>query len=334
MPNGYRKYAFTTNNPRLEDFPLLVHEIRFLYFQCEIGENTGTIHFQGYVEFAKQITISAIKTTETNGTLKYPFFKRSRFENARGTAEQNIQYCCKDETKVPGTLSYKFGIPSRSGVKRSMDALIETIRTGTTIENIQENYLDIYIRHKTNIDSILLQRHKVSRNELQIDNHPLKNWQEDVERVIGLEPDTRKIQWWYEATGNTGKICMRKWLVKFKDAFFLDTTSKKDVIRAIQQHPRTKIYVFDIERKAGFEGRINYDVFEMLKNGCAFNTKYEPDMVLFLIPHVIVFSNFEPNYQMLNGSLGCKLNNRIKHNVYTRSPIGSLQVLANARKKS
>ena len=40
---------------------------------------------------------------------------------------------------------------------------------------------------------------------------------------------------------------------------------------------------------------MNYGALEQLKNGLVYNTKYESGMRMFATPHVLVFSNFEPD---------------------------------------
>jgi len=59
-------------------------------FQSEIGEDTGTLHLQGYM-----ITCKDMRLTE----LKKSLDKGIHFEKRKGTKKAAIDYCCKDETK-------------------------------------------------------------------------------------------------------------------------------------------------------------------------------------------------------------------------------------------
>ena len=45
---------------------------------------------------------------------------------------------------------------------------------------------------------------------------------------------------------------------------------------------------------------VSYQAIEEVKNGILFNNKYEAKMVVFNNPHVVVFSNFEPDYKALS----------------------------------
>ena len=63
------------------------------------------------------------------------------------------------------------------------------------------------------------------------------------------------------------------------------------------------IVIFDIPRVN--KGGISYQTLEYIKNGCFFNGKYESGMVRFNSPHVIVFSNVQPEYKLLSSDRWC-----------------------------
>jgi len=84
-----RCWLFTWNNPD-ELGPILLErmkdEVRFIHFQKEQAAS-GTPHFQGYVQFNREKTMSAVK--------KAFGIESIHLEWARGTAEQNVHYCSK-----------------------------------------------------------------------------------------------------------------------------------------------------------------------------------------------------------------------------------------------
>ena len=53
-------WVFTINNPTWEDDPLKWSGVKYLVFQKERGES-GTDHFQGYVQFRSNKRLSALK---------------------------------------------------------------------------------------------------------------------------------------------------------------------------------------------------------------------------------------------------------------------------------
>lgn len=84
-----RRWCFTLNNYTAEE---LSHCLSYVeshgYLYCigeERGEEKETEHLQGYIEFKNQVRFS---------TLRH-FLERAHWEKARGTREQNRQYCSK-----------------------------------------------------------------------------------------------------------------------------------------------------------------------------------------------------------------------------------------------
>ena len=56
--------------------------------------------------------------------------------------------------------------------------------------------------------------------------------------------------------------------------------------------------IFDLSRTQ--EGFFNYSIIENFKNGYLFSPKYESCVKHFDVPHVIIFSNFEPEQAKLS----------------------------------
>lgn len=105
MPNGSRNWCFTLNNPTDEETTALPTELgqlgvqdtlfssaTHLVYQLERGSN-GTPHYQGYVRFASQKSLTFVRK----------IFERAHWESARGSPKQNLEYCTKLESRVPGT---------------------------------------------------------------------------------------------------------------------------------------------------------------------------------------------------------------------------------------
>ena len=65
---------------------------RYGVWQLERGKN-GTAHLQGYVEFRKAMSLTAIKKVVG---------ERAYVEERRGTREEARAYCQKEDTRVEG----------------------------------------------------------------------------------------------------------------------------------------------------------------------------------------------------------------------------------------
>lgn len=132
----------------------------------------------------------------------------------------------------------------------------------------------------------------------------LKNWQEEVIKLISQRPDSRKIIWLYENEGNSGKSWLCKHLLTHYNDVLVVSGKNSDVCNLtsnfIEQNDKApKLIILDIPR-TNFNG-ISYQAIESLKNGLINNTKYECKLHCFKPPHVLVFCNETP--QMFKLSL-------------------------------
>lgn len=113
-----RSYCFTVNNYTFDDlYAFLDIEAKYKCFGFEEGEN-GTPHMQGYIQFANPKHFSALKKE----------LPRAHIEVAKGTPQQNIDYCSKANTDD----FYEFGDRPSVGGKR----------TAKTYEEIKEALAD------------------------------------------------------------------------------------------------------------------------------------------------------------------------------------------------
>jgi len=87
----FRACVFTVNNPTEDDEVTLLNNLgdtnllNYVIFGHEEGEG-GTYHWQGYAQFTKQLSLSAVKK----------ILPRAHIETVRGTQKQAIDYCKKD----------------------------------------------------------------------------------------------------------------------------------------------------------------------------------------------------------------------------------------------
>ena len=99
-----KNWVFTINNPT-EQLPLW-HDMYFRCYQKEKGNKEGTEHFQGMVMFTKRLTLSQLKKIDP----------RAHWEMMRGTPEQALTYCTKQDTKIDGP--WYDGAPKEDAIKQ------------------------------------------------------------------------------------------------------------------------------------------------------------------------------------------------------------------------
>lgn len=89
-----KNWMVTINNPTEEDL-LGFEKVQNYVYQFEEGEEKGTLHIQGYIEFPSAKDFSVVKST----------FPRANIKKRAGTKRQAIDYCSKLDTRVKGPYS-------------------------------------------------------------------------------------------------------------------------------------------------------------------------------------------------------------------------------------
>ena len=86
----HNSYCFTINNyteKDIEQVKKITNNCRYLVCGKEIGEKCGTPHLQGYLTYKTSISKRALSKQ----------LKRAHLEVARGTPDQNFNYCRKEQ---------------------------------------------------------------------------------------------------------------------------------------------------------------------------------------------------------------------------------------------
>lgn len=126
-------------------------------------------------------------------------------------------------------------------------------------------------------------------------------WQEDLVKMLEVEPDDRSVVWIYDPKGNSGKTQLCKWLIVHMDAIFCSSGKTSNLVNtvfnAVKAEARTDLVVFSMPRGTG--GSISYTALESIKDGVLFNEKYEVGACVYASPHVVVFSNEFPDTSRL-----------------------------------
>lgn len=87
-----RYWVFVKHNPSSEDLPKNFKDAENCFWQIEKGEKGGSIHMQGVVKFLYPKSYAQVRE----------ILPSAWWSNMKGTHEQAIAYCTKDETRVSG----------------------------------------------------------------------------------------------------------------------------------------------------------------------------------------------------------------------------------------
>jgi len=126
-------------------------------------------------------------------------------------------------------------------------------------------------------------------------------WQTAVLNDIKNDND-RIIRWYHEPQGCRGKTAFCKWLCVKKNATICGGKAN-DIYYVVTKKKESTgcwptLIVMNIVRSK--EQYISYEAIESLKDGLFMSGKYEGAEAVFNSPTVLVFANFEPNYDALS----------------------------------
>lgn len=124
-------------------------------------------------------------------------------------------------------------------------------------------------------------------------------WQQQVIDIVEGPIDPRRVYWFWEPEGNSGKSFLMRYLYLQYECI-VGGGKQADVFHQVAKRfengaskPPTLI-LLDIPRSS--QKYCSYAAIEALKNGFVNSGKYEGDVCVFLEPHVLVFANQEPDY--------------------------------------
>lgn len=267
--------------------------IKYICFGREVGES-GTPHLQGYMQANHDMFARFKKAFEAN----------IHMEKQKGDSKQAKDYCEKDgDFFEAGAYEHIESPKKRQGARKDHDEVKELISQGKSYQEIVDTnfgYAAKYGRFIKEQVSAQMQKNGKASLLAEYEGVSWKPWQQALLDILEEEPCKRKIHWIWEPTGNVGKSWFAKYCALTKSALVLESGKKMDMAYIYAQKP-TKIVFVDLSRTtAPVEGKDflhgMYSLCENLKNGHMMSTKYESVSLLFGVPHVVVFANWEPDY--------------------------------------
>jgi hypothetical protein len=279
-----RNWMFTINNPDDTDDPN-AWGVKYVVWQLEEGES-GTPHYQGYVELEKVSRLAAMKKLSL----------KAHWEKRMGTQDQAVAYCTKEDTRVEGP--WEKGEKKQQGCRSDLEAATATAAERGLTAAMKEHPTEFAKYHKGL--SIIAKAHHHERmmvkEKQEMESVMLRPWQQALVDKLSKAPDPRKIMWYWEEEGNVGKTFVAKWLMATKGATVLDCSKKADLTYMLREH-EGEVVLFNIVRSMDeqFMGHV-YGLAEAIKDDFVISTKYETCRIPLGKQHVVVFSNVEPDY--------------------------------------
>ncbi len=263
-----------------------VDVLKYWVMGKEVAE-TGTPHLQGYIQLVKKMRATPLLAVLTAAGIQVHLTK------AKGTLSQNQTYCKKDGDWK------EHGVPTGKGKRSDILALRDSIVAGKTDLQLamDDNTCKAsaqFARFTQNLRNQLRAKTADEALSEMFDRSGLQTWQQDCVDKLDAQCD-RKITWYWDEDGNTGKSWLTDWLAIKRGAFIVTGGKFCDIAYAFNYQ---EVVVFDYARDQ--EDRFPYKLLEDFKNLRVFSSKYESIMKRAVSCHLIVFANFGPDRSKLS----------------------------------
>lgn len=122
----------------------------YLVAQLERGSGTGTPHWQGYVRFGNRKRMDQVR-----GML-HP---RIHLEVAKGTEQQNRDYCVKEDTRVPTEPLIERGVfdgaAGRQGGRTDLAVIGVAIQAGKTLADLVQSHPGEFLKYHGGMEKMI-----------------------------------------------------------------------------------------------------------------------------------------------------------------------------------
>lgn len=281
-----QRWCFTHNNYSDADQVFICQllasdEVKYGVYGREVGES-GTPHLQGFFILKKRVRLATAKA----------FFGdlSPHLEPARASSLQASDYCKKD-----GDFE-EFGSCPKAGERNDFAELKHWILerpNKPTAAHIAREFPQLFLKYGRImewVDAIY------PRSELESgDPRP---WQEALKDKLEQDADDRSVIFVVDEQGGSGKSWFSRWWYSLhpEETQLLGVGKRDDLAHAITTDKQ--FFFFDVPRTQ--LEYFQYSILEQLKNRIVFSPKYSSRVkVLDQVPHVVVFTNEEPDRNVL-----------------------------------
>jgi len=281
MSLSARDYCFTihlTEGWSFDDTKF--NEARYLVLQLEECPETGSLHYQGYIELKNKTTMTQAKTIIGAA--------HAHLEKRRGTRTEARDYCMKDESRLDGPWEYGTWVPDRQGARTDITTFIDFLKAPeTTISDVYDSQAHMILRYPRWTD-IYNHFHPPT---FQLEAITLRPWQSDLMEKLSGPWIRRKIYWiWSQATG-TGKTTFSQWIYLQMPTLLTQDFNWQNLCYALKTD--LKVIWFNLPRDTVVNDQVLSTLEKCSDGGPIFSTKYQ-SMQKVISAHVVVTANCGP----------------------------------------
>jgi len=285
------RYLFTLNNWTAIEYNKLKKfgegpTVGYMIMGKEGVQPGKTPHIQGYLELKRSQRFSFVKK----------MMPRAHWTRANGTAQQNIDYCSKEDKHAWFTGMCK-KTPAEAGRMKGA-AAVAMAKEGKDWFEILEAFPDYCSRYSGNIKGIIndfKEKKEREAGKASMEATILYEWQKEIKEALESQ-GPRKIMWLFDLIGGTGKTHLCKYLTLVCGALYIENAKKADI--AFHWNFE-EVIVCNLTRDK--EGKTNYSTLESLKDGAIFSGKYKPVSKLTgKQVKILVAANWLPQLKMMS----------------------------------
>jgi len=123
-------------------------DLQFVIFQKEACPSTGRVHLQGYAETKRQLTVKQFtKALRTDVNV-------SGVERRRGSQQQAIDYCSKEDTRLEGPWTFGERKPYQERARTDLHQVADAIFSGNSISDVAEEFPKQFIMYNKGIKTL------------------------------------------------------------------------------------------------------------------------------------------------------------------------------------
>lgn len=251
------------------------------------------LHQDGFPHLHCAIVLHEEMDTRTASALDVITGQHGNYQSMKN-ASRVFTYCTKSDDAHLGWGPYKLYIKS----KLVSDAIVELIKEDKgDVKRAREKNPGFFMMNKQRVDE------EVKRVKLELGiehlkrktlNYVLRGWQTEAYQSL-LGQNDREVLWVWEPRGEMGKTEFGLFLAANHDAYLWTGGKSSDFSQAYGKSLAGWV-VCNLPK--GSEDFVQYQVFEMLKDGFMFSPKYDSQNLYFVPPKVLVLANFPPKREL------------------------------------
>lgn len=221
-----------------------------------------------------------------------------------------LKYIAKEDPANADLLVIKRTSKKSENNSEEEESTAEKIKGIWACDTLQEALLKYSMDLRDAMSIKMIYEHREQKIEMDDNDIPTLKWQTDLmdelkDRARTIK-DKRKIIWYYDQKGATGKSQLARalFITEKKKWFIADdlgtaSDAATNISHALDSGWTGHAMIVDLPRQAKNHNRV-YTYLESIKNGKITSQKYVGKTRVFDIPHVVVFANWLPKVDKLS----------------------------------